>query len=313
MLEPTWIPAFACPECGSTLVAASMAGPSTGPLRCRSCQIEIGCRAGILRFLSDPQLVEIEPFIAQYRRVRAQDGSRQRAAAYYRKLPKVARGDPQHAIWRVRQESFRHLCRRVLTRLGRRPLRVLDLGAGNGWLSNCLTLLGNICVAVDWLDDPDDGLGAAHHYPTSFTRVQADFDHLPTVARQFDAVIFNASLHYSANPTATLRSASQALVDGGALIVMDSPVFVSDADGQRMLAERQQGFADRIGSRPVEWGTGYLTVDSLAQTATDAGVMLQRIPSRGGPGWAFKRWLAGRKLRRQPASFGIWSFGGRAT
>jgi SAM-dependent methyltransferase len=310
--EPTWTPAFACPECGSTLVAPRMAGPSTSPLSCGSCDMEVGCRGGILRFLSDTRLAEIEPLIAQYRRVREQDGYRQRAEGYYRELPHVARGDPQHAVWRIRQESFRHLCRRVLTPLGRRPLRILDLGAGNGWLSHRLTLLGNVCVAVDRLDDPDDGLGAALHYPTTFTRLQADFDHLPVVAGQFDVVIFNASLHYSVNPIATLRNAAKPLLDGGALVVMDSPIFVSDADGQRMLAEQHQVFADRIG-RPLEWGAGYLTVDGLARTAAEAGLALQRIPSRGGPGWAFRRWLAGRKLQRRPASFGIWSFGGRAT
>ena len=312
MPEPTWIPEFACPECGSTLVAPATAGAWTGPRICPSCDAEVACRGGILRFLSDTRLAQVEPLIAQYRRVRELDGYRQRAAAYYRELPRVARGDPQHAVWRIRQESFRHLCSKVLTRLGRRPLRVLDLGAGNGWLSHRLTLLGNVCVAVDWLDDLDDGLGAARHYPTTFTRLQADFDQLPLVGGQFDAVIFNASLHYSANPMATLRYASKALADGGALVVMDSPVFVSEADGRRMLAEREQGFADRI-RRAVEWGAGYLTVDGLARTATEADLVLRRIPSRGGPGWAFKRWLAGRKLRRQPASFGIWSFGGRAT
>lgn len=269
---------------------------------------EVAVRNGIYRALSHERLLEIEPFLAQYRRIRAADGYRQRDAAYYRGLPEVARGDPQHAVWRIRQQSFRHLWRRVLPRLGR-PLRVLDLGAGNGWLSHRLTLLGNVCVAVDWLDDPDDGLGAALHYPTTFTRLQADFDNLPVVAAQFDAVIFNASLHYSANPSATLRSARKALVSGGALVVMDSPVFVSAADGRRMVAERQQSFADRIGT-PLEWGAGYLTVDGLAQTAREAGLPLQRAPSRGGPGWAVKRWLAGRRLRRQPAGFGIWSIGG---
>lgn len=312
MAEPTWIPEFVCLECESTLVARATAGASTCAQICPSCDAEVACRGGVLRFLSDARLAQIEPVLAQYRQVRERDGYRQRPAAYYRELPQVARGDPQHAVWRIRQESFSHLCRRVLTRLDRRPLRVLDLGAGNGWLSHRLTLLGNVCVALDWLDDPDDGLGAALHYPTTFTRLQADFDHLPLVAGQFDAVIFNASLHYSANPSATLRYARKALVDGGALVVMDSPVFVNDADGRRMLAERQRGFADRIG-RPIEWGVGYLTVDGLARTATESEVTLRGIPSRGGPGWAFKRWLAGRKLRRQPASFGIWSFGGQAT
>jgi SAM-dependent methyltransferase len=273
---------------------------------------EVAVRDRIYRLLSHERLLEIEPFLAQYRRMRAADGYRQRDAAYYRGLPEVARGDPQRAVWLIRQESFRHLCRIVLTRLGRRPLRVLDLGAGNCWLSHRLTLLGNVCVAVDWLDDPDDGLGAALHYPTTFTRLQADFDHLPVVAGQFDVVIFNASLHYSANPTATLSNAARTLVNGGTLVVMDSPVFVDDADGQRMLAERRQGFADRIG-RPLDWGAGYLTVDGLARAAAEAGRTLQRIPSRGGPGWAVKRWRAGRKLRRQPASFGVWSLAVRAT
>ncbi len=310
MPEPTWFPEFACPECASTLIAAT-AGASTGALICRSCDAEVACHGGILRFLPDTRLAQIEPLIAQYRWVRELDGYRQRAAAYYRELPQVGRGDPQHAVWRIRQESFRHLCSRVLTRLGRGPLRVLDLGAGNGWLSHRLTRLGNACLAVDWLDDLDDGLGAARHYPAAFIRMQADFDHLPLVGGQFDAVIFNASLHYSANPIATLGNAAKTLVDGGTLVVMDSPVFVRDADGQRMLAERQQSFADRIG-RPVEWGAGYLTVDGLARAASEAGLILRRIPSRGGPRWAVKRWLAGRKLRRQPASFGIWSFGGGA-
>ena len=310
MVEPAWTPALACPRCGSTLVPLTIA--SGGPLTCQSCHAEAACRGGIIRFLSDTRLAEIDPLIAQYRRVRELDGYRQPAAAYYRALPRVGRDDPQYAAWRIRQQSFRHLVRAVLRALGRRPLRVLDLGAGNGWLCHRLSTLGHVCVAVDWLDDLEDGLGAARHYPTAFTRLQADFDHLPLVGGQFDAVIFNASLHYSANPMATLRYARRALADGGALVVMDSPVFVSDADGQQMLAKRQQGFADRIG-RPVAWGAGYLTVDGLARTAREAGLMLQRIPSRGGPGWAFKRWLAGRKLRRQPASFGVWSMRGRAT
>ena len=282
------------------------------PPRTPEFTAEVAVRDGIYRALSRERLLEIEPFLAQYRRIRAADGYRQREAAYYRGLPEVARDDPQDAVWRIRQQSFRHLCRIVLTRLGRRPLRVLDLGAGNGWLSHRLTLLGNVCVAVDWLDDPDDGLGAALHYPTTFTRLQADFDHLPVAAGQFDVVIFNASLHYSANPTATLSNAAKTLVNGGTLVVMDSPVFVRDEDGQRMLAERQHGFADRIG-RPLEWGAGYLTVDGLARAASEAGRTLQRIPSRGGPRWVVKRWRAGRKLRRQPASFGVWSFGGRTT
>src|SRR4029077_7737820 len=117
------------PECGSPLVARATAGASTGPWICRTCATKIVCRRGIVRFLSDARLTQVEPLIAQYRRLREQDGYRQRAAAYYRGLPEVARGDPQHAVGRSPGQSFRHLCGRVLPRLGRPPLRVLDLGA----------------------------------------------------------------------------------------------------------------------------------------------------------------------------------------
>ena len=40
-------------------------------------------------------------------------------------------------------------------------VRVLDVGAGSGWLSHCLTALGHGAVALDAIDDDVDGLGAA--------------------------------------------------------------------------------------------------------------------------------------------------------
>src|SRR5207253_8060389 len=91
MPEPAWSPAFACPECGSTLVAAAQPGAPSGQLICRSCDREVGCSGGILRFLSPTRLAEIEPLIAQYRRVREQDGYRGHGAAYYQALPQVDR------------------------------------------------------------------------------------------------------------------------------------------------------------------------------------------------------------------------------
>ncbi len=261
-------------------------------------------RDGIYCFLRPERLTEIEPFLVHYRQVREDDGYRQREAAYYRSLPTVDARDPQAARWRVRQESFRNLVR-VLPRFGRGALRVLDLGAGNGWLSHRLTALGHRCVALDWLDDVEDGLGARKHYPVGFTAVQADFDELPMAPGQFDLAIFNASLHYSPDAAPTLRHAREMLVAGGALVVMDSPVFTTDQGGRRMLAA-QQIDARAMNGSVVRWGVGYLTTSSLARAGGDAGGQIRWIPSRGGPGWAVKRWVAGLKERREPARFGVW-------
>jgi SAM-dependent methyltransferase len=299
MAETAWTPAFTCPQCASPLTASPASAPT-----CRACGAAISLRDGIYRLLNPGRLQEIEPFLTQYRRIRGEDGYRQLDAAYYRSLPKVDGRDPQAATWRVRRESFRNLGR-VLRSFKGRPLRILDLGAGSGWLSARLTEVGHACVAVDWLDDAEDGLGAIRHYPIRFTGVQADFDDLPIAPGQFDVAIFNASLHYSNDPARTLRQARAMLAPGGMLVVMDSPVFGSDDAGRRMLDAQQIAF-DASCKRVVRRGVGYLSDESLRRAARDVGLRLSWIPSRGGLRWAVKRWIAGVKQHRAPARFGIW-------
>jgi SAM-dependent methyltransferase len=299
MAEPAWMPAFICPRCASPLTAS----PGDAPT-CRACGAEIPLRDDIYRLLKPGRLQEIEPFLAQYRRIRGEDGYRQRGAAYYRSLPKVDARDPQVATWRVRQESFRNLVR-VLRRFTGRPLRILDLGAGSGWLSARLTELGHSCVAVDWLDDVEDGLGAIRHYPIRFTCVQADFDDLPLAPGQFDVAIFNASLHYSNDAARTIRRMRETLAPGGILVVMDSPVFTTDDGGRRMLDAQHIAFGATC-ERAVRCGAGYLTDGGLRRAARDAGLRPSWISSRGGLRWTVKRWIAGFKQQRTPARFGIW-------
>src|SRR3546814_11906422 len=78
---------------------------------------------------------------------------------------------------------------------------VLDLGAGNCWMSYRLSLAGYRPCAVDLLTNDSDGMGAARHYrahlPALFPRFQASFGQLPFADDQFDAAVFNASFPYS--------------------------------------------------------------------------------------------------------------------
>jgi SAM-dependent methyltransferase len=265
---------------------------------------EVAIRDGIYRLLSRERLQQIEPFLAQYRRIRAGDGYRRKSADYYRSLPHVDPQDSQAATWRVRQESVRHL-ERTLRRFQGRRLRILDLGAGSGWLSARLTRLGHCCVAVDWLDDDEDGLAAFRHYPVRFTCVQADFDDLMLAPGQFDVAIFNASLHYASQPHRTVAHALKTLVPGGIVVVMDSPLFAGDDGGHRMLEARRTTFQSRCGS-VVECGLGYLTESGLRSVARDFGLDVAWLPSRGGLRWAARRCFAGLVQRRTPARFGVW-------
>jgi SAM-dependent methyltransferase len=291
---------FACPNCAAPLDPA---------LRCPNCGHAYAQRDGIYRFLMPEREQDLIGFLGQYRSVRARDGYRSHSAEYYRSLPDVPPGDPQAAIWRLRAATYRNLARRAQLGLvpANRGLAVLDLGAGNGWLSNRLGALGHTCLAVEWLDDEADGLGAARHYPTTFARLQADFDHLPLTPGQFDLVVYNASLHYSRDIGASLRHGASMLRQGGRLAILDSPTFRTTASAERMVAAQSKHHAESaalpLASRP---GQGYLLANEVRRAGLHLGFELHYWPTRGNLGWALRRQWAGLKLRREPASFGLW-------
>jgi SAM-dependent methyltransferase len=103
-------------------------------------------------------------FRREYADHRASEG---RAALDARTLPYVTSG-PLARQWSVRARSWEAFERRVLRPALRRardraagPLRVLDLGAGNGWLAHRAAIAGAEAVALDVRGDRVDGLGAS--------------------------------------------------------------------------------------------------------------------------------------------------------
>ena len=296
-----WLPRFVCPECRTGLHETGAAR-----LACAQCDRVFERRGGVWRFLTTARDAQLAPFVRQYRVVRQGEGRRAAAPDYYRRLPTVAAGDPHARDWQVRRETYHHLLGHVLA-AGALPLHVLDLGAGSGWLSHRLATLGHRAVAVDAIDDDVDGLGATRHYATEFPVVQADFDALPFAPGQFDLVVFNGSLHYAADTAATLERAHGALAPGGALVVMDSPMFRADVDGTAMVGASLQRFLHQFGcANVVQPGEGYLTFARLAGIAEKLALRAQFVPSRGPLGWRLRRSVARVRLRRAPAAFGLW-------
>ena len=287
---------FSCPDCAVRLEAAT----------CPRCGGAFDERDGIWRCLTPGRSAGLEPFLAQYRVVRAHDGHRPASPEYYRNLPSVAGDDPCATEWQIRRETYRNLLRHVLAGAPQ-SMRVLDLGAGSAWLSHRLADLGHRVVAVDVLDDEADGLGAAREYAARFALVQADFARLPFAPGQFDLVVFNASLHYARDAREALTHANTMLAAGGLLVVMDSPMFRADIDGRRMTATFRDHVRSSYGIDPVaQPGAGYVTFDALDRTAASLDRDARFVPSRGPFRWRTRRQLAWLRLRRAPAAFGLW-------
>ncbi len=246
-------------------------------------------------------------FLAQYRAVRDRDGYRRDSSGYYRALPSTPHTDPQHIVWQVRARSFERFRTMVRARFRGAAPALLDLGAGNGWLSYRMTLDGCRAVAVDIHDDERDGLGAGRYYDVRFARVQADFDRLPFEPRRFDVVVFNGSLHYAPNTRATLTRVAPLVAPGGVIAVIDSPMFECAETGRAMRDRTRQRFKRDYGiAEPIEPGEGFLLFSALADTARALGFDAQFFESCGGTRWALGR-LAGRVRHGiQPARFGVW-------
>src|SRR5262245_18800489 len=200
-----WLPRFACPECSVDLVDtdALVCG-------CDRCGNEYAHEDGLWHFLTPARRTLLEAFLHQYRVIRGRDGRRRGGGEYYAALPWVTPDDPHAAEWEIRRESYGHLLREALS-AAPQSIRILDLGAGNGWLSHRLAELGHHVVALDVLDDDADGLRASRYYRTRFPAIQADYDALPFAPRQFDLVVFNGSLHYAPDPASTLAAAHRML------------------------------------------------------------------------------------------------------
>jgi len=254
----------------------------------------------------------IARFRAEYGAHRASEG-RAYSTAELHALPFLNSG-PLAKQWAVRARSFTAFVSRIVEPLARtidRPLRLLDLGAGNGWLAWRMAQAGVECVAVDIRDDAVDGLGAAASYADETpTRVLASFDALPFRAPTFDLVVFNASLHYALDLELVLREARRCVRDGGRIVILDSPFYGRDADGAAMVREKRETATQQFGTRAAALTAlpfiEYLTCERLDAASRDLGLRWRRHRVQYPLWYELRPIVARLRGRRRPSRFDIW-------
>jgi 2-polyprenyl-3-methyl-5-hydroxy-6-metoxy-1,4-benzoquinol methylase len=127
---------------------------------------------GVWRLLPTERLNYYRKFMEEYEEVRRAEGRGSTDPEYYRSLPYTYSNRQDPHGWAIRLRSYQTLIGRILPALettANGPLAILDLGAGNGWLSYRLAQHGHSAAAVDLLTNDFDGLGAHRHYDARFT------------------------------------------------------------------------------------------------------------------------------------------------
>jgi SAM-dependent methyltransferase len=266
---------------------------------------------GIVHALPPERAAHFARFMADYEHIRAAEGRGSESQEFYLGLPYKDSSGRSSGQWHIRAHSYRYLINHVLEPPGRHRT-VLDIGAGNCWMSFRLALLGYRAIAVDLLTNEDDGLGAAAHYqdvlPEFFPRFQAEIARLPFQSEQFDVVIFNASFHYSEDYEASLREAFRCLRSGGMVVISDTPWYSREESGREMVAERHAAFLQKYGSasdsiRSLE----FLTDERLRALEEQLSIQLIAFSPRYGLKWAMRPVIARLRGRREPSRFRIYT------
>jgi SAM-dependent methyltransferase len=134
-------------------------------------------------------------------------------------------------------------------------------------------------TAVDASLDPEDGLLAAEHVlapGTTIDRAEADMEALPLEPGLFDLVLAVDALHYARGIQGTLVELRRVTRRGGALLVLESPVYARREDGEADVARRMRRLRRRYRlDLPREGQPGYLVRSELPVLFGQAGYRLE--------------------------------------
>lgn len=295
-------------------------------LVCPSCQLPLDCSdarwicrtedlqfhetSGVPDFILPCRRKHVDEFLSLYQQIRDREQWGDDRPEYYRALPYTDMSGIHPHIWKLRSNTFNQLLADLNDEFGGKRLDILDLGAGNCWLSLRLVQLGHAVTASDANLSDTDGLGVLARICDEQLRVKcvrAEFDALPFARESFDVIVFGASLHYSSEPAQTLRRALALLKPSGSLYVLDSPVYANPESGRLMIQERLREWKEKYGiAVPAEHAGSFLTYGRLDQLGSVASISYH-FP-HFGIAWRIRPLIATLLRRRSPAQFPIVKF-----
>ncbi|RYY65845.1 MAG: class I SAM-dependent methyltransferase, partial [Chitinophagaceae bacterium] len=191
-----------------------MASPSV------ACNAGATCSKPILFTGSKKQHLMPEcGFVAEYLKLRGSEG-RVYPDEWVRCLPHMPRGGAHASEWRLRARS----ARRLRHYLGQRtPLRLLEVGCGNGWLSHYLSLLpGTEVLGID-INGPELEQARRLFVRPNLSYRQTTLEDLS--AGSFDCILFAASFQYFSDVPVLLEACFRRLVRGGSVHIIDTHFY----------------------------------------------------------------------------------------
>ena len=266
-----WLEVLRCPRCHERLAVEKFL-PSPG-LHCLACSARYPVSQDIPALIIPEREEAVAAFCQKYEALRLREGWASAVPHYYQNLPfrDLTERHPQE--WQLRESSFRLVQEWIERNFKSTRLRILDLGAGSGWMSRELAANHDV-LAIDPNAGPH-GLAALSTAQRYFMAVQAESEYLPLAANSFDLAIANASLHYTRNVETLLEKISRVLRPGAKLIVMDSPAYPTP-EAMSAAHARTQAYYAQMGVPELAENYGSLTNSIFLRQQNFAFTCLRR-------------------------------------
>lgn len=170
-----------CPECNTIIVWRGKGGI------CQQGHSFVK-ESGVFQVLDKDQKMFLEAYLPKFNLYR-NDSKQKINADNINQLPFV---DFDSGIWKLRRNDLT-LISKYLTAT---PMKILDIGAWNGWLSHQLVKKGHEVMAIDYFIAPFDGLQSVNYYEHKFTAVQMSPLNIGLIDNKFNLIIINRCLSY---------------------------------------------------------------------------------------------------------------------
>ncbi len=155
-------------------------------------------------------------------------------------LPHVKTPAAQAKEWRWRKRSLERLNTYLKKQYGNQPIRLLDLGCGNGWMSNQLALRpGREVWAVD-INEAELLQGSRVFQRENLRFVYADVLKGELPDRFFDVIVLAASVQYFPDLKELVAVLRRLLSEKGEIHLLDSHFYENEA---ARVNARQRSFS----------------------------------------------------------------------
>ncbi|BAV05564.1 hypothetical protein FLA_1571 [Filimonas lacunae] len=170
-------------------------------------------------------------FEQSYVSVRAQE-QRLYPDAVLRQLPQLPHTHAAGKEWQIRKQSSRNLLRYCYRQQAR---QILEIGCGNGWLSHQFSTLPQAEVIGMDINFTELQQAARVFAKPNLSFVYDVFTANFLPYRQFDVIVFAASIQYFPSLHGILPVALQKLAPGGSLHITDTYFYASAAAQQQAI------------------------------------------------------------------------------